>query len=301
MSIRFQATGLRLALIGLGLLLAGCASFGDRADPVEAVAAASEPSGLEEARRLLAAKRYEEALEQFRVVLREEPTRVEAQVGQAEAQLGLGSYEEALAGFTRVLEGSNVPEQSRAAAQQGRGLALFRLGRIQEAIPVLQAVAEADPTRWRAWNALGQAHDRRDQFEDAQAAYRQALWAAPNHAGLHNNLGFSLLSQGRHEAAVDSFLRAVELDPNLELARANLRLALAALGRYTEALAGVDQRDLPEALNNIGYIALLRGDPERAEADFLRALEVSPSFFEPAWRNLQYLGTLKQQEAPPTS
>lgn len=285
---------LRGIWLAVGLLLGGCASGPE--DGLEAglpaVPAADER--LEGANDLLALRRYGEALERFRVLRRERPELLEAGVGIGEAQLGLGNYQDALAAFDEVLAAEPPGSEAvRDQAMQGRGIALLRLGRIEDAIPALQQVASADPTRWRAWNALGQAFDQRGRFAEAKASYDQALWGAPRNAGVHNNLGFSLLSQGEHDAAVTAFLHALELDPSLDVARANLRLALAAQGEYAEALAGVDRPALPEALNNIGYVALMRGDYDRAEAYFLRALEVSPSFFEPAWRNLQYLETLK--------
>jgi Flp pilus assembly protein TadD len=47
-------------------------------------------------------------------------------------------------------------------------------------------------------------------------------------------------------------------------------------------------------LNNVGYVALLRGELKRAEAYFLRAIESSPSFYQPAAENLRLLGGMKQ-------
>jgi Flp pilus assembly protein TadD len=170
----------------------------------------------------------------------------------------------------------------------------LRLERVTEAHAVLHQVATSDPTLWRAWNALAQTFDSAREWEQARASYEQALWAAPDAARIHNNLGVSLLRAGAAAAAIDQFGKALELAPGLAIAQTNLRLALAFEGRYLEALAGVPERSLPEALNNVGYIALVRGDHARAEAYFLRALEASPSFFEPAWRNLQYLSHLSR-------
>ena len=56
-----------------------------------------------------------------------------------------------------------------------------------------------------------------------------------------------------------------------------------------------DDIDLAMALNNVGYIALLRGDYDHAEAYFTRAMEVDPTFNEIAWRNLKLLNNLRDE------
>ena len=52
-------------------------------------------------------------------------------------------------------------------------------------------------------------------------------------------------------------------------------------------------RDLPNVLNNVGYIAILRGDYVRAESLLNQAMEASPTFNDKAWENLRYLETIK--------
>ena len=105
------------------------------------------------------------------------------------------------------------------------------------------------------------------------------------------------LSQGRLDESIASLERALELDPDLKPAKENLRLALAWSGRYVHAMSGADDREMPRVLNNIGYIALMRGDLENAEAYLLRAMEVDPSFNEVAWRNLTYLRNVRDLKA----
>jgi tetratricopeptide (TPR) repeat protein len=67
--------------------------------------------------------------------------------------------------------------------------------------------------------------------------------------------------------------------------------------RYDEALAGVDAASMPDALNSVGYAALLRGDYDKARALFVQAIDVSPSFYEPSWSNLRFLTSVEQRQA----
>ena len=77
----------------------------------------------------------------------------------------------------------------------------------------------------------------------------------------------------------------------------NLRLALAWSGRYAHAMTGATDEDISKVLNNVGYVALLRGDFDNAEAYLLRAMEADPSFNKVAWRNLAYLRNIRDLKA----
>jgi Flp pilus assembly protein TadD len=177
---------------------------------------------------------------------------------------------------------------------QGEGLALLLNGDLAASHRSLRAAVDAEPHLWRAWNGLGRYHDAGGRWQEAALAYQRALDAAPHSAVTMNNLGMSLLRQERYDEAAASFARALEVDPGLDAARTNLRLALAFQGRYTEALSGISVDERPRAFNNLGYVALLKGDHERAEAYFMRSLEASPSFYAPAWQNLELLASLEE-------
>ncbi|HEX5794304.1 MAG TPA: tetratricopeptide repeat protein, partial [Geminicoccaceae bacterium] len=169
--------------------------------------------------------------------------------------------------------------------------------RAAEAEVALESAVENDPKSWRAWNALGRARDARRDWEGARVAYERALALAPREGAVLNNFGLSKLSAGELDAAAALFVRALEASPDLAAAETNLRLSLALSGRYDEALAGVDAERLPDALNNAGYAALLRGDYPQARILFLKAIDASPSFYEPSWSNLRFLSSVEQRQA----
>ncbi len=283
------------------LLLAGCATA---AGPD--LSGATEPGGprpivaaVELGEAALAQESFGEAALRFREVLRRDPGNARAKLGLGEAYLGMGAGDQALAVFNS-LDTAAASEEAPppVTVRQGKGIALLLAGKAEQSRDLLLNAVAEDPSLWRAWNALGRYYDRERQWAKAQEAYERALAANPDSAIVRNNLGFSYLSQGRHEEAVAEFTRALALNPKLEAAQTNLRLALAFQGRYAEAMAGVRQAELPRVLNNMGYVALVLGDHGRARAFFQRALEASPSFYEPAWKNLQYLANIEDQRAP---
>ena len=93
----------------------------------------------------------------------------------------------------------------------------------------------------------------------------------------------------------------MRLDPDFATARENLRLSLAWQGDYGRALSGVSPVGHAEALNNVGYIALLRGDYADAEAYLLRAMEIDPQYNEIASHNLSYLRDMRTLHKGPSS
>lgn len=177
----------------------------------------------------------------------------------------------------------------QAASLQGAGLSLLQLGRMDEAAASLGQAIALDTSQWRAHNALGRIYDARKDWAAAESAYRNALAANSTSAALHNNLGMSFVMQQRFDEALGEFQQALELDHGLKVAAMNMRVAYALQGKYVEALAGVPESEMPDALNNVGYAALVRGDYKAAEAYLSRALEISPSYHRNAAANLDQL------------
>lgn len=294
---------LAAALLVLAVSLGGCGDLLYSEPPVtkaEPKAAMTlPPQALELTQRALDEGRLDDAERMLEQILSIAPENPQGQLLVGELRLARGKPAKALNVFEEL---KNDPEVA-ARALQGMGISMMLINSKQLGFENLQRAVELDPSLWRAWNAIGSYYDTKGAWSEAVAAYDAALVERPEDAMIYNNRGFSYFMQGRLEESIDDLKRALQLDPSLAPAKANLRLALAWSGRYVHALAGVADRDMPEVLNNIGYVAMMRGDLENAEAYLLRAMEVDPSFNEKAWRNLAYLRNLKELKAiePPVS
>lgn len=290
-------TAARLTVVAASALwLAACATQG------QGPQAAGAPGGgaavaakavdldrvLDRADAALKAGGGRDALAQYQLVLERDPANGRAQMGLAEIALASGQVEKARGLLVPMLDHPATGPR----AHQLLGLAALKEGDLDAAVAELDAAVTLDPSLWRAWNGLGVAHDRRQDWAQADVAYDQALQAAPDEPVIHNNLGFSMVLRGRHDEAVRHLVKAAARAPAEEMPRVNLRLALAWQGRYGEAVAGAEGPELPVVLNNVGYVALLRGDRDEAEALLSRALEASPTYFTPARLNLNHLQSL---------
>jgi Flp pilus assembly protein TadD len=282
-----------------GAVLAGCQTTGMDEEaltedelplllPGEAQAA--EPETIFLVEKALDEERLHDAqvlLERYVFTFPDDPR---GKLATAELRLAHGNTGGAMQVFRTLVDEPTVA----ADARQGFGITLILVGDLEVAYKELSAAVDEDPTLWRAWNAIGAYHDAHDDWPKAEDAYRRALAVQPNEPIILNNLGFSLLMQDKIDEALRPLQEAMRLAPELPQVKTNVRLAYARKGEYRRAVSGSSSDvELAKALNNVGYIALLKGDYTLAEAYFLRAMEADPTFNEVAWRNLNLLKSLR--------
>lgn len=208
---------------------------------------------------------------------------IERQISAGECMLEQGRNADAEKLFAIAGEGGDV------RALQGRGVALVRLERFDEAVAALDAAVAADAGLWRAWNALGVARDHRGDIEGAKTAFRKAAEANPKDGSALNNLGVALTKNGERAAAIEAFTAALGVDGARASAEANLRLAYALDGKYADSLRATPDDRMAVAYNNAGVAAASRGDNEEARRLFKMAIEASPRFYAKAYNNLSLL------------
>lgn len=282
-------------LFGLLATASACATTEGANSKPAAKTEYSEKQLLESTDRALAESRTEDASQLLTRILQKNPNSPAARLRLAELYLATGQK----AAAAEVFKSLTSTKGLSARAHQGWGIAMLKRNELTLAHEVLRRAIAENPKLWRTWNALGLYYDTQKRWDDAQKAYTMALDLNPDSAMLHNNLGYSLLLQQKFVGAAKKFTQALRLDSKFTMARTNLRLALSWLGQYDEAVLGVSKRELPSALNDIGYIAMLRGDYATAEALLARALETSPRFHEKAWRNLKYIESVRESNKRP--
>ncbi|HET6160587.1 MAG TPA: tetratricopeptide repeat protein [Dongiaceae bacterium] len=279
-------------LIGL-LVVTGCAAAPEQKDVVATAPTVSSDDLLTAAEADIEARRFQLAYQRLTRLDQAALATPRAKLVAGEVFLGLTDPKQALAQFESIQSDATYG----ARAYQGMGLSLVALGDFSVAQPQLDRAVAADPTLWRSWMALGRVHDASKNWTDAQAAYEKALAAKPDSAIVINNMGMSLMMQHRYAEAVQKFQSALAIDPAMEMTRANLRIALAWQGQYDEALVGIHAGGRADALNNVGYVAMLRGDQKAAQQYFSQALEISPTYHERAAGNLEMLKLLAKSKA----
>ena len=175
-----------------------------------------------------------------------------------------------------------------ALAYQGLGRAYFQTEEYEEAEIHFRKALGLDSTLWKAHNFLGIIYDRQKKQGNAVKAYNAAIALIPRNGLLYNNLGVSFYKAGAFDKAVEAFNKAVENGYTDDKVHNNLGLALSKAGRYRNAWEAFRQAgDEPAAFNNLGCGLLEQGAYDKAIRCFERAIKINPKLYPIASENLQ--------------
>jgi len=175
-----------------------------------------------------------------------------------------------------------------AQAYEGLGLAYFQMKEYVKCEKYFKKSIELNPKLWKSQNYLGTIYDRQKKYKKAIQKYSAAIAVKPDEKILHNNLGVSYYLAGEYTRAVIAFNNALEHNNTDARTCNNLGLALARLGRYQEALDAFRKgENEARAHNNLGCIYLEQGKYRKAIDSFTKAIEINPAFYTKASDNLQ--------------
>jgi tetratricopeptide (TPR) repeat protein len=163
------------------------------------------------------------------------------------------------------------------------GIALWRLGRHDEALKVFDKAVQLRPEDAELWINLGKALLDLQRPADALLSFQHAAMLDPRHWDASQLCGVLLRNAGRFEEALVFFNRCEELRPN-NFDTLNLRGAtLQSLHRFEDYLAnGMRLHELdpaqPAYCNNIGDALVSLDRREEALCWFDKALDLQPDY-----------------------
>lgn len=202
-------------------------------------------------------------------------------VMMGDAALGLGYHDKAKAHYEAA-----APSIARYA---GTTLARIGLGEAGDVEVALNAALEINMTDIRLWQALGRYHDDAGRWIEAQEIYVRALRSGADHGAVLNNMGMSLLMQGRYSEAQAKFDQATTLDGTVTIYRHNLHITYALQQDYKRMAESLPDSDAAIIYNDAGLLAM-RGKRNILAASLLeKALSLSPVHFAIAEANLRAL------------
>ncbi|WP_051216286.1 tetratricopeptide repeat protein [Ferrimonas futtsuensis] len=299
-----------ITAIALALTLAGCATAPKQTTPPQA-----NPAELvAKAEKAVKRGQLDNALSHYLQALEQKPgdPAILMEIGEIQTQLGHTEY--ALKAFTDVLE----KQPDNVEALTSLGLHKLNMGENEQALIYLNKAADLDQLRLltqtslvvvgetaplqpldensplRCYNALGILKDLSGDYADAREYYRLVLNRAPSAANVLTNLGYSYYLDGNLRQAEIHLRQAVQKQPDFKRAWNNLGLVYARMKHYKRALVALKQV-MPEAdaLNDLGYFAMLEGRYGDAQELFWKAIDASPIYFAKAQDNLEKLRELQ--------
>jgi len=142
-----------------------------------------------------------------------------------------GRHEEALAAYHNGYQSARKHPSDKdwvGFTLSSIGRASEALGRFDQAEAYYRRALEINP-RPATSNNLGAMWFKQQRYQDALILFQSAVSSSPGYAKGHSGVGVALYGLHRYEEALQSFERALALDPFLEEAQNNRALALDAL------------------------------------------------------------------------
>ena len=217
---------------------------------------------------LLTLNRPDAAADRFRRAAELDPGDHKARQIMAQIRSRQGRFAESARWYREVID---IDPES-ASAHYGLGVALFRLGRYEQAVESLERADSLlpDPLPVGSLHLLAEALLRQQRHEEALERYRGVLEINPENVAAHAGIGYALFHLKRYEEAIDSLARSVSLRPespaaadrHVVIGQASMELGReeAAAEHYARALA-LDARNT-KALDSL---AVLRFRQQRHE------------------------------------
>jgi tetratricopeptide (TPR) repeat protein len=177
--------------------------------------------------------------------------------------------------------GSSQSLQPNCSRLLRRALRAHRLGHLDEACRLYDAVLQYRPTDFDALHGLGEIHFARGRVDTALALFQAALRADDSRAEGFASLGLAFHTLGQFDRAMTSYDQGLRLDSDNAELRNRRGVALLERNRPHEALADF-QRVLGGApahlgaLGNLGNVFLKLNRLEAALEVYDRALTVAP-------------------------
>ena len=149
----------------------------------------------------------------------------------------------------------------------------------------MSSTAKPNPKEAETHAKQGSIYAKQQQWQSAVESYRRAIELNPNSSWFYHNLGEGLFQLGKWQEAAEIYRRAIELNPNFSWSYYNLGKALIELQEWQEAVAVYRRAvelnpDFPWSYYELGNALLkLQKNPE-AVAAILNAVILEQKFPE---------------------
>jgi tetratricopeptide (TPR) repeat protein len=179
--------------------------------------------------------------------------------------------------------GQDIRTEEGLADCLGRGHALNREGRIEEAFQAFNRAVELDVDSADAWKPLAQILADLNRHHEAALAFQHVLKLDPSDADAAYRAGLSLFKTGKIEEALALLDRSNQLQPDQASTLQVRGLALQELARLEEALAEMRRAHAfdparADICNDVGVILLRLRRHEEALGWYDKAVALQPEF-----------------------
>jgi tetratricopeptide (TPR) repeat protein len=217
-------------------------------------------------------EQYETALADYNILLEMNPDRAEALMARGRVRYRLGQYEKAKEDFKAFL----------LAPPGETTQIIYRKSGIGGGISQIFTAQTENPSQ--AFYHLGLCSIALEENEEAIFYLDSAIHYDRGEADFYAEKGKAQAQMGKNELALESYERALEINPDHFLAIQRIAFLSEnaneeALEKLTRAIIESDPGN-PEPFKQRGYFRLMNSDPEGAIEDFTEVLLLDPEDIE---------------------
>jgi Flp pilus assembly protein TadD len=269
-----------LALTATIASLSACETVSDKEDPLaENIIDEADLNDL-----MLTAADPSSAAEYFEQASANEPNRADYRRGLATSYYRAKRYGEA----ARVYQELITLGQDEPTDRLDYAFVAMRLDRWDDVKTLAKSFPDGLQTP-RRYMIDAIVADQNEDWATADAAYARAEKLSIRPAAVLNNWGVSQMSRGDLEAAEATFGRSLSFDTSLFNAKNNLAIVRGLQGEYELPLVPLSGEERAVLMNNLGIIAMRRGDERTARKLFADAVATSPQHYSGAANKLAAL------------
>ncbi|MCA9407155.1 MAG: tetratricopeptide repeat protein [Candidatus Omnitrophica bacterium] len=156
----------------------------------------------------------------------------------------------------------------------------------QTEVKLWEDTVKKSPGKYTVYQNLAQAYINADELDRAQITLAKALQINPNFELAYNDRGNIFLKLGLLKEAIGDFDKAIAIDPHLHQAYNNRAICYQRQKMYDHALQDYNQAiqivpHYAQAYNNRGSLYLLRKEFLKAKSDFEKSIELTPHDSKP--------------------
>ncbi|MCC3475910.1 MAG: tetratricopeptide repeat protein [Microcoleus sp. PH2017_15_JOR_U_A] len=183
----------------------------------------------------------------------------------------------------------NYQQLLTAADYAKQGDACFFENRYEDAIAAYNQALQIQPDLADTWNNRGVVLTRMQRYPEAIASYEQATTIRPTYPDAWNNRGVVLLELQKYPEAIGCYEQAIQAKPDYADAWNNRGVAFSKMQEYEQAVISYNQalqvkKDYTDAWNNRGVALSKLQKYEAAIESYDNAAKIRPDFYR-IWYN----------------
>ena len=189
--------------------------------------------------------------------------------------------QQALADLNMPKQKNITPNLSHKAIDQL--IILFNQGQFSVVIEQAEVMKDEYSETFSFWNILGASEAEIGMFDKAINSYKKAISLQPHSTIIYTNMGLALKNQGKLDSAIAAYKKSISLNPNYAEAYNNIGNALKEQGNIEEAIEAYKRcislkPDYAVAYSNMGNALKADGNIEAAIHAYKKSISLKPDY-----------------------